>query len=332
MSLKTVGVIGSGAWGTALAHIISTAGNDVTLWGRNSKTTNDINTKNENTIYLKGLKLNSNIKATSKIEDVCKTDVLVLAVPAQQIRSITNNIQKLIASDVPIICSAKGFELKTGMLMSEVFSDTLSNKTIAILSGPTFANEIINGMPTAATLAIKDQKTGEKLAKLFSSSIFRPYISSDIIGVQVGGAVKNIIAIACGIALGQGFGENTRAAIVTRGLAETTRLAVALGGISETLSGLSGLGDFLLTCTSQQSRNFKFGKQLGEGCSPEFILKNMEGVVEGWYSSAAVTKRAKDLEVDLPICFSINSILSDNADINLTIQNLLQRPIRQELR
>jgi glycerol-3-phosphate dehydrogenase (NAD(P)+) len=331
MSLKTVGVIGSGAWGTALAHIISTAGNDVTLWGRNSIVINDINIKQENTVYLKGLKLNPNIKATSKIENVCKTDVLVLAVPAQQIRMVTSKIQKLIKSDVPIICSAKGFELKTGMLMSEVFSETLNNKIIAVLSGPTFANEIINEMPTAATLAIKDQETGEKLAKLFSSSIFRPYISSDIIGVQVGGAVKNIIAIACGIALGQGFGENTRAAIVTRGLAETTRLAVALGGTSSTLSGLSGLGDFLLTCTSQQSRNFTFGKQLGEGYSPEFILKNMKGVVEGWYSSAAVTKRAKILKVDLPICSSINSILNENADINSTIQSLLQRPIRQEL-
>ena len=330
MDSQSVGIIGSGAWGSALAHALSVAGNEVTLWGRNAETINEINEIHENKFYLPKLKLDKNIRATTDLKSVCEKNVVIIAVPTQQIRTLGEEIRQYITHDTPIVCSAKGFELGTGKLISEILSETLINKNIAIISGPTFASEVINNFPTAATFAMKDRQLGRALARNFSSSNFRLYGSADIIGVQVGGAIKNIIAIACGIASGQGFGENTRAAIVTRGLAETKRLAFALGGNVETLSGLSGLGDFLLSCTSRQSRNFQFGEELGKGRSANNTLKNMIGIVEGFHSSKAVTKRAKDLKVDLPICGSVHSILTQSTDINLSIRRLLDRPIRSE--
>ena len=330
MDSKSVGIMGSGAWGSALAHALSVAGNEVMLWGRDPQTINEINETHENKFYLPGLKLNQNILATTDLKSVCEKEVVIIAVPTQQIRALSEGIRQYINHNIPIVCSAKGFELGTGKLISEVLSETLINKKLAIISGPTFASEVINDWPTAATFAMKDQKLGKELAETFSSSSFRLYGSADIIGVQVGGAVKNIIAVACGIASGQGFGENTRAAIVTRGLAETKRLAFALGGNVETLSGLSGLGDFLLSCTSRQSRNFQFGEELGKGRSANNVLKNMIGVVEGFHSSKAVIKRAKELKVDLPICCSVHAILTKNTDINLSIRRLLDRPIRSE--
>ncbi len=230
MDSKSVGIIGSGAWGSALAHALSVAGNEVMLWGRDPQTINEINETHENKFYLPGLKLDKNILATTDLKSVCEKEVVIIAVPTQQIRALSEGIRQYINHDLPIVCSAKGFEVGTGKLISEVLSETLVNKKLAIISGPTFASEVINDWPTAATFAMKDQKLGKELAETFSSSSFRLYGSPDIIGVQVGGAVKNIIAVACGIASGQGFGENTRAAIVTRGLAETKRLAFALGG------------------------------------------------------------------------------------------------------
>ena len=330
MTSKSVGIIGSGAWGCALAHAFSIAGNEVMLWGRSTETVNEINESHENKIYLKGLTLDNGIIATTNLEAACKTDILVLAIPTQQVRHVTRTIQRYVKSNIPVISSAKGFELETGRLISEVLAETLTNTNIGILSGPTFASEVITGWPTAATFAMQDRSFATRLAKKLSSTSFRLYTSDDIIGVQVGGAVKNIIAIACGIASGQGFGENTRAAIVTRGLAETARLATALGGNAETLSGLSGLGDFLLSCTSRKSRNFKFGELLGTGHSSLEALKHMEGVVEGFHSAKPVIERANQLNIDLPICFSVSSILAGNTDVSSSIRHLLNRPIRNE--
>ena len=330
MTSKSVGIIGSGAWGCALAHAFSIAGNEVMLWGRSTETVNEINESHENKIYLNGLTLDNGIIATTNLEAVCKTDILVLAIPTQQVRHVTRTIQQYIKSNIPVISSAKGFELETGRLISEILAETLTNTNIGILSGPTFASEVITGSPTAATFAMQDQSFATRLAERLSSTSFRLYTSDDIIGTQVGGAVKNIIAIACGIASGQGFGENTRAAIVTRGLAETARLATALGGNAETLSGLSGLGDFLLSCTSRKSRNFKFGELLGTGHSTQEALKHMEGVVEGLHSAKPVIERANQLNIELPICFSVSSILEGNADVGSSIRHLLNRPIRNE--
>jgi glycerol-3-phosphate dehydrogenase (NAD(P)+) len=330
MTSNSVGIIGSGAWGCALAHAFSIEGNEVMLWGRSAETINDINERHENKIYLKGLKLDNDIVATTNLKSVCEKDILVLAVPTQQVRDVSRTIHQYLKSNKPVISSAKGFELKTGKLVSEILAETLSNIRIGILSGPTFASEVITGWPTAATFAMQDQDFATRLAEKLSSTSFRLYTSDDIIGTQVGGAVKNIIAIACGIASGQGFGENTRAAIVTRGLAETARLAAAVGGNTETLSGLSGLGDFLLSCTSRKSRNFKFGELLGTGYSSQDALKRMEGVVEGFHSANPVIERAIQLNIDLPICFSVSSILAGNADVSSSIRQLLNRPIRNE--
>ena len=330
MTLNSVGIIGSGAWGCALAHAFSIAGNEVMLWGRSAETINDINEVHENKIYLKGLTLDDNIVATTNLKSVCEKDILILAVPTQQVRDVSRKMQQYIKSNITVISSAKGFELKTAKLISEILTETLTNITIGILSGPTFASEVITGWPTAATFAMQDQSFATRLAEKLSSTSFRLYTSNDIIGTQVGGAGKNIIAMAWGIASGQGFGENTRAAIVTRGLAETARLATALGGNAESVAGVSGLVDFLLSCTSRKSRNFKFGELLGTGHSPQEALKHMQGVVEGFHSAKPVSERANELNIDLPICFSVSSILAGNTDVSSSIRHLLNRPIRNE--
>ncbi|MBH69010.1 MAG: hypothetical protein CMM58_11700 [Rhodospirillaceae bacterium] len=330
MASTRISVIGAGAWGTALAHIIAKAGNNVTLWGRNKKIIEELRTSKTNSVYLNQLKLSNRIYPTENIDYACIADVILLAVPAQSVRRVATQMMEFTQPNSKIICCAKGFETHTGNLMSEVLSDIFHADQLAFLSGPTFAAEIVQGFPSAATLATSDIQVGQQLAMELSSENFRLYFNTDIIGVQVGGAAKNIIAIASGIARGQGFGENTRAALVTRGLAETTRLAVKLGGVAQTLAGLAGLGDLLLSCSTTQSRNFLYGNLLGTGEKNDAILKKIGGVVEGVYSTAAIEKKAKLLEIELPICSAVNSILYREADIASMIEELLQRPIRLE--
>lgn len=330
MTIDRLGVIGSGAWGTALAHLAVKAGSQAVLWGRDAETVDVINRDHVNPAYLKNLPLDPRLRATTDLARACRNDAILLVVPAQAVRAIAAAMAGELSPGTPVICCAKGLEIGTGLLMSEVLAEILPGHPIGCLSGPTFAAEVVLGLPTAATLAIGDAELGRALAMALGAPAFRPYVASDVIGAEVGGAVKNVLAIACGVAAGQGFGENTRAALITRGLAEMTRLAVALGGQSETLAGLAGLGDLAMTCASRQSRNFRFGEALGAGTPAEQSLAGMGGVVEGWHSASAVMRRANALGVELPICQAIDAVLNHGADLDAAIQGLMRRPLRTE--
>lgn len=326
-----IGVIGGGAWGTALAHLVATAGTKSLLWARDAAMVESINRAHENARYLREIQLHPRLRATSDLAEVCQADAILLAIPAQAVREITGNIANLVPDQVPLICCAKGLEIGTGLLMSEVIHETLPNRPTGCLSGPTFAAEAARGLPTAVTLAIFDPDLGAALASAISTTAFRPYISDDVIGAEVGGAVKNVLAIASGIATGIGMGQNARAALITRGLAEATRLALALGGRAETLAGLAGLGDLAMCCASRQSRNFRFGEALGQGLPLEKILDDIGGVVEGRHTAQATAKRAADLAIDLPICHAVDAVLNRGADLRAAIDGLMRRPLRMEI-
>jgi glycerol-3-phosphate dehydrogenase (NAD(P)+) len=331
MKLRTIGVIGGGAWGTALAHLAAKAGSECLLWARDEAMVDAINRDRRNTRYLGTVELDGRIRATADLGEACSADTILLVVPAQAVRGITSEIARLIPEHACLVCCAKGLEIETGLLMSEVISQTLPDHPTGCLSGPTFAAEAARGMPTAVTLAIPDPDLGAALAEAISTTTFRPYFSDDVVGAEVGGAVKNVLAIACGIAAGIGMGENTRAALITRGLAEAIRFATALGGRPETLAGLAGLGDLAMTCASRQSRNFRFGEALGQGVPLANILDEMGGVVEGRHTARATVKRAGDMAVNLPICQAVDAVLNQGADLRATVDGLMRRPLRMEI-
>lgn len=326
MTTKTISVIGAGAWGTALAQAISIKGQPVTLWARETEVVESINASNENTLYLPDIALHENIKATNDLSSAVQSDVLLLVTPAQHLRSTLESIKNDIKDDTVLIICSKGIELDTGTLLSEIAAEITPNNPIAILSGPTFASELAKGLPTGLTLAMKDQAAAKELQDLIGSPTFRPYVSDDIIGAQIAGAVKNVMAIACGIIHGRGMGDNTRAALVTRGLAEIVRLGEALGAQKETFLGLSGIGDLMLTCSSMQSRNFSFGAALGEGQSIDDILKSRNAVTEGIHTCKAALSLAQKHGVDMPITESLNKFLSQNISLDVIIGELLNRP------
>lgn len=331
MKFDRLGVIGGGAWGTALAHLVAKTGRATLLWARDAAMVEAINRERVNSRYLDGIQLEHRLRASVDLAEICRSDAILLVVPAQEVRGIIGRIAPLLPQHVPLICCAKGLEIDTGLLMSEVITETLSGHPIGCLSGPTFAAEAARGMPTAVTLAIPDAGLAAALAAAIGTATFRPYVSDDVIGAEVGGAIKNVLAIACGIAAGIGMGENTRAALITRGLAEATRLATALGGRAETLSGLSGLGDLAMSCASRQSRNFRFGEALGKGVDLDKILEDMGGVVEGRHTAAAAATRVADLSIDLPICQAVDAVLNRGAGLRASIDGLMHRPLRMEI-
>ena len=330
MSISRISVLGAGAWGSALAHILAEMGHEVILWGRNPEVIGQINTHQNNLPYLGNLKLNANINATTDLKATGLSDIYLLVVPVNSIQEIAKEVAFLIPSEAKIVCCAKGFEQSTGNLLSKELSKIFPEKNLAYLSGPTFANEVVKGLPSAATLATIDISVSQLLAEELSNKTFRIYSSTDIVGVQVGGAVKNVLAIASGMARGSGFGENSIAALITRGLSEMRRLAQAMGGSPKTLVGLSGLGDVLLSCSSRQSRNFLFGELIGKGNEKRAALEKIGGVVEGWFSTASVIKKQRELKIDLPICKTVYGILHNDDDIKKSVAELLKRPIRPE--
>ena len=330
MSISRISVLGAGAWGSALAHMLAEIGHEVILWGRNPEVIDQINTHQNNLPYLGNLKLNANINATTDLKATGLSDIYLLVVPVNSIQEIAKEVAFLIPSEAKIVCCAKGFEQSTGNLLSKELSKIFPEKNLAYLSGPTFANEVVKGLPSAATLATIDISVSQLLAEELSNKTFRIYSSTDIVGVQVGGAVKNELAIASGMARGSGFGENSKAALITRGLSEMRRLAQAMGGSPETLVGLSGLGDVLLSCSSRQSRNFLFGELIGKGNEKRAALEKIGGVVEGWFSTASVIKKQRELKIDLPICKTVYGILHNDDDIKKSVAELLKRPIRPE--
>ncbi|MBL26475.1 MAG: glycerol-3-phosphate acyltransferase [Rhodospirillaceae bacterium] len=327
----TIGVVGGGAWGTALAALAARNGHDVTLWAREPEVVAAINDDHENRLFLSGVQLPETVRATGSIGAVAADAALVLVVPpAQYLRPIGESLAPHLGPDTPLVLCCKGFEETTGALMSEVAGSVLPGRPIAILSGPTFAAEVARGLPTAVTIACADPELGTRLTERLGSRTFRPYASTDIVGTQVGGSVKNVLAIACGIAYGRDLGDNARAALITRGIAEISRLGAALGGRPETLSGLSGIGDLILTCTSEQSRNFSLGVALGRGRTLADILGERRSVAEGVTTARSVTARAATLGVEMPICAAVEAVLHQGADLAQTIETLLSRPFRSE--
>lgn len=330
--MKHIGVIGGGAWGTALAAVALRAGRAVTLWAREPDVVAAINERHENRRFLPGIPLDPAIRATADLGETVRADLLLLATPAQHLSSIAEQAADA-ANDLPpaVIC-AKGIERGSGALMSDAVRRVAPEMPLAALSGPTFAREVAQGLPAAVSLACEDPRLGEAIVEALGSPTFRPYLTDDVIGVQIGGAVKNVIAIAAGIAIGRGLGDNARAAVIARGLAELSRLAAAGGARPETLAGLSGLGDLVLTCTSEQSRNYTLGRAIGAGEPPEAILNAREAVTEGVASAPAVATMAAELGVEMPIAYGVHAVLHRGASIDDAIGGLLSRPFRPEVR
>ncbi|MCB1652251.1 MAG: NAD(P)-dependent glycerol-3-phosphate dehydrogenase [Alphaproteobacteria bacterium] len=328
--MNKIGVIGAGAWGTALAQVYAAAGRDVTLWVREAEVVTAVNERHENTLFLPGVSLDERLKASGDLGDVAACDVILLVTPAQHMRSSLADLKALLDVQTPLVICSKGIELKTGLLLSQVARDVLPEAKLAVLTGPTFAIEVAKGLPAAVTLACEDEALAQDLQDMLGLPHFRPYLSADMIGAQVGAALKNVIAIACGIIEGRGLGENARAALLTRGIAEMGRLAEALGGCKETLSGLCGIGDLVLTASSMQSRNFSFGAALGRGEAIEEILKARTGVTEGFYTAKAAADLAEKLGVDMPIAAALNGLLNEGLSVDAVIQDMLNRPFKEE--
>jgi glycerol-3-phosphate dehydrogenase (NAD(P)+) len=330
--MQSIGIIGGGAWGTALGLVALRAGRDALLWAREAEVVAAINERHENALFLPGTALDPRLRATGGIAEAAACDLLLLATPAQHLRSIAGSLAPHLEPGTPVIICAKGIEEQSGAVLSEVAGQALPQAPVALLSGPTFAAEVATGHPTAITLAASDAALGQQLVRALGSRAFRPYYTDDVVGAQIGGAIKNVIAIACGIVLGRKLGDNARAALITRGLAEMARLALAKGGRAETLMGLSGLGDLTLTCTSLQSRNCSLGAALGEGKQLADILAARRSVAEGVTSAAAAAGLARRLGVEMPIVAAVDAILHHGAAIDQAIEGLLSRPFRSETR
>jgi len=325
-----ISIIGAGSWGTALAIAARRAGNDVTLWAYEAEIVAAINDTHENTLYLPGVALDPAIRATADLGEAAAADALLLAPPAQHLRTTIAPLAGRLPATMPLIICSKGIEQETLSLMSEAVEAAFPENPVFILSGPTFASDVAEGLPTAVTLAGSDLATAQVLADRLSFDRFRPYSGDDVIGAQIGGAIKNVLAIACGIAEGRGFGDNTRAALISRGLAELTRLCLAKGGRRETMMGLSGLGDLVLTCTSTQSRNYSLGLALGGGQTLAEILGQRNSVAEGVFTASAAVALAEKLDIEMPIVSAVDAVLNRGADINEVIEGLLSRPLRDE--
>ncbi|MEZ5817382.1 MAG: NAD(P)H-dependent glycerol-3-phosphate dehydrogenase [Hyphomicrobiaceae bacterium] len=328
--IQSVGVVGAGAWGTALAQTARLAGRDVALWAREAEVADEINSAHRNSIFLPGVALDAGLVATSDLAEIAERDAILLVPPAQHVRATAMALAPLLVPGTPVVICAKGLEQASGKLMGEVLSETLSDAVPAALSGPSFAADVARGLPAALTLATEDAELGQHLAEALGYRNFRLYWSDDVTGVQLGGALKNVLAIAAGIVDGKGLGASAHAALVTRGFAEMRRLGQVLGARPETLSGLSGLGDLVLTCGSVQSRNMSLGRALGQGQKLDDVLGQRRSVAEGVYTAAAVVHLAGEHGVEMPIASAVHAIVTGALDVDTAIEALLSRPFRAE--
>ena len=327
---QTIGVIGAGAWGTALAQTAAKAGRDVLIWSFEQDVADVINNKHENTIFLPGVALEPNIAAVTAMADLDVCDAVLAVAPAQHLRATLEKFAPFARRGLPIILCAKGIEQSSLSMMTQVLAETIPSAIPAVLSGPSFAIDTAQGLPTAVTLACKDETTGAALIEALGTPRFRPYLATDLIGAEIGGAVKNVLAIGCGIVEGRGLGKSAHAALIARGFAEMTRLALALGAKRETLAGLCGLGDLVLTCSSPQSRNMSCGLALGRGVHLDDILGSRRSVTEGVASAPAVVALAKRCGVEMPICEAVDDILAGRTSVEDAIEALLARPFTLE--
>jgi glycerol-3-phosphate dehydrogenase (NAD(P)+) len=324
--IARIGVIGGGAWGTALAQVAATGGETV-IWAREPEVVDAINSRHENAVFLPGVALDPSIRATGDLADLAGCDALLAVAPAQHMRTA---LAAMPATGKPLVLCAKGIEETSAKLMHEVAREEQAGSPLAVLSGPTFAHEVAAGQPTAVTLAVEDRAVGEALRERLARPGFRPYLSDDIAGAEIGGAVKNVLAIACGVVEGRGLGQNARAALISRGFAEMTRFGLARGARAETLSGLSGLGDLVLTCSSTSSRNFSLGKGLGEGAKAVDLLADRKTVAEGAFTAPVLHRAAVASGVDMPIVAAVCALLADQASVDEIVERLLARPLRPE--
>ncbi|MDM0044845.1 NAD(P)H-dependent glycerol-3-phosphate dehydrogenase [Variovorax dokdonensis] len=336
---ERIAVVGGGAWGTALAISAARAGRSTTLWVREADLAQRMRTTRENDVFLPGHRLPPHVTVHEALGDAVRgADAALLVVPSQHLRATCKALARVAPKKLPLVICAKGIEHTSGLLMAQVVEQCLPDHPLAVLSGPTFASEVAQGQPTAVTLASEDAASDQehslaaRLAAALGTPTFRPYVTDDLRGVEVGGAVKNVLAIASGIAQGLGFGANARAALITRGLEEVRQLTLALGGRSDTVYGLAGLGDLSLTCSSEQSRNMRFGMGLAAGRSELDIFDGRPVVVEGRDNVVPVTDLARRLEVEMPICEAVRAVVAEGAPIGDVMVQLLSRPFRAEAR
>jgi glycerol-3-phosphate dehydrogenase (NAD(P)+) len=330
VTFNSVGIIGGGAWGTALAQTLCLAGRPTRLWAREAEVVAEINDRHANSQFLPNVPLDAGLVATRDLADIAAQDVVLMVAPTQHVRAVAAALAAHLPRGKPVVICAKGLEQATGKLLGQVLVETLPQTTLAVLSGPSFAAEVARGLPAALTLAAADEALGQSLATALGGRRLRIYWSGDVVGVQLGGAVKNVLAIAAGIVEGRGLGDSAHAALVTRGFAELRRFGDALGARAETLMGLSGLGDLLLTCGSPQSRNMSLGRALGQGQELQAVLGIRRSVAEGVYTAAAVVRVAAAKGIDMPICRAVHAIVEGQVGIDAAIEALLSRPQRAE--
>jgi glycerol-3-phosphate dehydrogenase (NAD(P)+) len=328
--VRSVSIIGGGAWGTALAQTLAHNGTAVTLWAREAEIVETINARHVNRVFLPGVDLNPSIRATGDLARATEADAILAVVPAQHMRGVMVNLARSLSAETPVVICSKGIERETGQFMGDVLEDVLPQARRAVLSGPSFAADVARGLPSALTLACRSETVGRALTASLSSRQMRLYWSSDVIGAELGGAVKNVLAIAAGIVEGRGLGTSAHAAIVTRGFAELRRFGEAMGARQETLLGLSGLGDLILTCGSAQSRNMSLGRGLGEGRPLAEILGSRSAVTEGVYTAAALVRLAHEKNVEMPIAEAVHDIIEGRLDVDEAITALMQRPLKAE--
>ena len=326
----TLGVIGAGAWGTALAQVGARAGLDVRLWAHEPEVARTLVETRENAVFLPGVRLEGGVSATAEAADLAQADLALAACPAQHLRATLTRFAPQLRPTTPVVLCAKGVEQGSLQLMSAVAAEVLPDHALAVLSGPSFAAEVARGLPCAVTLACADPELGDDIAHALALPGFRPYVTDDVIGAEAGGAVKNVLAIACGVVEGRGLGRSAHAGLLTRGFAEMTRLGVALGGRAETLAGLCGLGDLVLTCSSLQSRNMSLGIALGQGETLAQALGTKRSVAEGLSSAPAVRALAARLGVEAPICEAVAKVVAGKTGVEAAIEGLLSRPLKME--
>jgi glycerol-3-phosphate dehydrogenase (NAD(P)+) len=329
--MRRIAVIGGGAWGTALAVVAARAGAKVVLWARDPAIVAAINREHANPVYMPGIELDPGIVATAEPEAALNSaEAALLVVPTQFMRGVLDQLKPLLHTGIPLLLCAKGVETESLCTMSELAHELVPDCPLAVLSGPSFANEVARDLPTAVTIASREPELAEAFMATLGTSRFRPYRSQDPIAVEIGGAVKNVLAIACGIVEGRGLGDNARAALITRGLSEMIRLGIAKGAEAETFRGLSGLGDLVLTCTAGQSRNYTLGVALGRGMNLDAALARRRSVIEGVATAAAVARLAGRLDVEMPVTAAVEGVLHRGLAIDAMIEALLSRPYRSE--
>ncbi|MDY4669238.1 MAG: NAD(P)H-dependent glycerol-3-phosphate dehydrogenase [Oliverpabstia sp.] len=330
--MKKIGVIGAGSWGTALAWLLANNGHEVTLWSIMEDEVTMLNEKREHISKLPGVKLQDTISITTDLEAAMKgKDVLVLAVPSPFTRSTSHMMQPFAAEGQLIVNVAKGVEETTLMTLSEIIEEEIPQACVAVLSGPSHAEEVGKGLPTTCVIGAKDRETAEYLQEIFMSPVFRVYTSPDILGIELGAALKNVIALAAGVADGLGYGDNTKAALITRGIAEISRLGIAMGARAETFFGLSGIGDLIVTCASVHSRNRKAGYLMGQGYTMKEAMDEVKMVVEGVYSAKAALSLSEKYHVEMPIIVEVNKVLFEDKKAADAVNELMQRMKKDEI-